>query len=270
MHNILHKYLGKSAMLWSPENEGGGGGGGDIAQTQQVDDQAGTTLLGGFQYEGDAVNAGEGNGGTGDEEPEEQEEYIDDPDLSAEENAAKKVEHDEAKQKAKEEKKDDEEGEPAPKPEDYEIIDVPEGFELSEEIEGEFRQLAAENKLSKETVTKLQELQVKLINKQSEEHVNRVKKWGEDLKADKEIGGKALKANIGAAISAMNEFFSPSARSILDTTGLGNHPDIVRGFVRLGKAMGENPSLRGTPVTRPTTIADALYPAKSGDSDDRA
>src|SRR5690606_22829438 len=232
-----------------------------------------TTLLGGFEYPDDpkpvTSEGNESNDETKtDDEPTE---YVDDPNLSEEENAAKKAEFDKDKEEKEKEAKSEDDNEEAPRPEDYEIIEVPEGFELSEDVEQEFRQLAADNGLSKEAVKGLQQLQVKLINRQSEAHAERVKQWGDSLKTDKEIGGKALAANIGAARAAMKEFFSPAAKSILDTTGLGNHPDIVKGFVRLGKAMGERPTLKGGAIDQKITIADALYPSdNSGDSGERA
>lgn len=264
MHKLLARYLGKSAFLHAPED--GTGGGSEVATDPLTAPVAeATTLLGG---DGDLSEEADPNAApvakTGDEETETEveAEYVDDPNLSAEENAAKKKEFDEAKEKAKDEASD--EGKDSPKAEDYEMIELPAGFDLNPEIEKEFRELAASKKWSQEDFKDLQELQTKLINKQSEAHVQRVKEWGDSLKTDKEIGGKALAQNIGAARAAMAEFFSPAAKSILDNTGLGNHPDIVRGFVRLGKAMGEQPTLKGGAVEAKITMADAMYPQSNG------
>ena len=274
MHKLLSQYLGKSALRWSNDENGNPGGGADPIPADP-DNGGGTgdgaiapsTLLGGDEESDEAKAKTDAEAAAA---AAEEQEYKDDPNLSAEENAAKKKEFDDAKAKAKEENNNGDEEE-APKPEDYEIIEVPEGFDLDPEIEQKFRNFASENKLSKEVVKNLQELQVELVNKQSEEHAARVKKWGEDLKTDKEIGGKALAENIGAARAALKEFFSPAAKSILDNTGLGNHPDIVKGFVRLGKVMGENPSFKGGAVDQKITIADALYGGgNSGDSAERS
>lgn len=140
--------------------------------------------------------------------------------------------------KAKEDDKSDEDKPEAIKPEDYDLT-APEGFELNSEVETAFRQFASERGWSKEDVSALKDMQVKLYEKQTEAHAETVADWGKQLKTDKEIGGNNYDANIGKAVAFRDQFFEPGARAILDKTGLGNHPEIVRGFVRAGIAMGE-------------------------------
>lgn len=63
---------------------------------------------------------------------------------------------------------------------------------------------------------------------------------GNDVRADKEIGGDKLTANIGMAQKALDQFGTPELRTYLEQTGLGNHPDLVRCFMKIGKSMGED------------------------------
>lgn len=195
----------------------------------------------------DEGNNDEGKGG-------DWKEYVDDPNKTPEENAAAKAEHDKGKPA---EKKD---GDTVDlKPEDYEYVDLPDGFELDAEVDKEFRALAAEHKLPKEVVKSLTAMQVKMIEKQTEAHAATVAQWGEDLKTDKEVGGRAYDANMAKAREAKIAFFPPEVNAVLDRTGLGNHPAIVKGFVRIGKAMGELGTLGGKPVQSGGTILENLY-----------
>ena len=52
--------------------------------------------------------------------------------------------------------------------------------------------------------------------------------WAADVKADKEIGGDNLISNLSAAQRALDQFGTPELKEYLNTTGLGNHPDLVK------------------------------------------
>jgi len=184
-------------------------------------------------------------------------EYENDPDKTDEENAAAKAEHDKAKPKADD--KDKKEEQLPVKAEEYEFVEVPEGFELDPAVDKEFREFASRRGWSKEDVKELSAMQVKLYAKQSEAHAEQVATWGEELKTDKEIGGRAYDQNIAKAREAKNAFFPPEADAIFDRTGLGNHPAIVKGLVRIGKAMGEMATLPGKGKTANTTVLESLY-----------
>lgn len=109
-----------------------------------------------------------------------------------------------------------------------------------------------------EDVNALKNMQVKLYEKQTAAHAETVAKWGADLKNDKEFGGADFEANSGLAVQAMHEFFSPEARKLMDTTGIGNHPEIVRGLVRIGKVFGEGGTMSGVGGNR-ATIVGSMY-----------
>ncbi len=64
--------------------------------------------------------------------------------------------------------------------------------------------------------------------------------WAEQAKADKEIGGAVFEATVGKAKLALDKFGSPALRQALNDTGLGNHPELIRTFAAIGRAMGED------------------------------
>ena len=250
MKNLLIKYLPLRNA------EGGGSGGGDNSAPDPASQAQAQTLLG---SEGDpvetpdpaaaVVKAGDTSAG----DTAEKVEYVEDPALTPEENAAKKAEHDAAQETGKS-------GDTVIDPQSYDLS-APEGFVVDPAVETEFRQFASDNKLSVETVDKLKGLQIKLIEKQTEQHAQMVTNWGNELKADKEIGGQNLPVATAHARAAMKEFFPPEARDILNKTGLGNHPAMVKGMARIGAAMGEGKSVSGGAVTSVNRL-DIMYPDK--------
>lgn len=251
--------------LRGAEDEGGSGAASSGGTALTRDDPA-PVVEGGasenlYGKDGEGKPAEEGKAeGDGKEGGEAWAEYVEDPDKSSEENAAAKAEHDKTKpaEDDKGEKKDEKKDEAPIDPTSYEF-EVPEGFELDPSIDKEFREFAAERKLSNDDVKALTDMQLRMYAKQSEQHAATVEKWGEDLKSDKEIGGRDLDANLAKAREARNAFFDDEAKALLEKTGLGNHPVFVKGFVRIGKVMGEAGTLPGKGAGGNTTILQNLY-----------
>jgi len=166
------------------------------------------------------------------------------------------------KEGAKEEKKKT--GEPDNKylgaPDTYDLK-TPEGFEVNPEIKGEFETTAKEIGLSQEGASKLVELQGKLYARQAEAVATQITEWGKQVKGDKELGGNDHDAKMGKAIAFRDAFFTPEVKTLLDKTGLGNHPEIVRGFYRAGEAMGEAITHKGGASTGKQDAATILYGA---------
>lgn len=122
-------------------------------------------------------------------------------------------------------------------------LKLPEGVVADEAVLGEFKALATEAKLDSAAAQKVLDLHLKTLQsmetKRTAALAQQQEAWRSELKADKDIGGAAFDANIQAANKAIEKFGSPELRSLLDR-GLGNHPELVRTFVRIGKAIGED------------------------------
>lgn len=84
--------------------------------------------------------------------------------------------------------------------------------------------------------------------------------WKEELKRDKEFGGEAFTKNAELAMRALKQYADPEFVEVLESTGLGNHPALVKMLCRIGKARGEdsfvNPSAHGT---QKKDLADVFY-----------
>ncbi|HBC5198779.1 TPA: peptidase [Serratia marcescens] len=151
--------------------------------------------------------------------------------LAAEKDAKEKADK-EAAEKAEKEKK-------LAAPEKYEFT-PPEGQELDANALAVFEPIAKELGLSQEQAQKLVDIYPQIQQQQAEAWSKQVSDWGEQVKADKEIGGDKFNASVGAAQRALDQFGNTELREYLNTSGLGNHPALVRFCAKVGKAMAED------------------------------
>lgn len=138
-------------------------------------------------------------------------------------------------------------------------IKTPEGFEVDEDIKGEFTTAAKEIGLSQKGVERLVSIQTKLQENQAARTAAMVKDWDKQTRADKEIGGKDFEANAASAREFLSQFADEDVNVLLDRTGLGNHPAVVKMFVRAGKAMGEAKVMKGDHGNGKPDAATILY-----------
>lgn len=157
------------------------------------------------------------------------------------------------------EKKDDDKPEGAP--EKYEF-QAAEGVELDTEALKEFEPVAREMNLTNEQAQKLVDVYPKILagvqQRQVEAWQQTTEQWAADVKADKEIGGDKLPSNLSAAQRALDQFGTPELKTYLNDTGLGNHPDLVKAFVKIGKAMSEDGMVTGSNDGQ-RSAAEVLY-----------
>lgn len=142
-------------------------------------------------------------------------------------------------------------------------FDVPEGVALDEQGATEFKALAKELKLQPEAAKKLADLAASRARAQHEAHAALIESWAESVKTDKEIGGEKLAENLAVAKRAVDTFGSPALKELLNQTGLGNHPEVVKAFFKAGKAISEDGFVRGAPKAPATEsdLAKSLFPS---------
>ena len=89
-----------------------------------------------------------------------------------------------------------------------------------------------------------------------------VEGWKNESKSDSEYGQDKFDASIETASKALDTFGDDSLLEILETTGLGNHPAMVRFVVKVGQALSEdNPmSGHGSGQAKEVPVEDILYP----------
>lgn len=84
--------------------------------------------------------------------------------------------------------------------------------------------------------------------------------WAGDLRKDAEFGGEKYDANVATAVKGLEAVGSPELRKMLDETGLGSHPDVVRAFWKVGQMVADTAVVTGqTGTSTRRSFADALY-----------
>lgn len=149
-------------------------------------------------------------------------------------------------------------------PDEYEDFKAPDGVTLDVETSTEFKALAKELGLSQAKAQQVADLGPKLMEKwqakQAEQMSEQVAKWATDTQADKEIGGDKLPENLAVAKKALDTFGSPELKSLLDQSGLGNHPEIIRMLHKAGKAISEDGVVKGQATKPAGDGAKSMYP----------
>jgi hypothetical protein len=85
--------------------------------------------------------------------------------------------------------------------------------------------------------------------------------WRQQATTDKEFGGDQLNANLAVAKKAMDAFGTPELTKLLNESGLGNHPEVIRVFYRAGKAISEDGFVSGQSTqSRVDDPAKRLFP----------
>lgn len=161
-----------------------------------------------------------------------------------------------------------------PTPETYEIK-APEGFDALDE-----EALAAATPLLQKMGVKTNEEAQEVIDAfaadvapkmlarvaeqtqaQVQQAVNDVKKaWADETRADADIGGGNFKPSMALAAKALDKFGGPDLRKMLDETGIGFHPALVKFAVNVGRTLGESDfHISDTSAQEKTTMAQRWY-----------
>ncbi|WOC02453.1 peptidase [Providencia sp. PROV024] len=145
-------------------------------------------------------------------------------------------------------------------PEKYEFT-AGKDQELDKEAVAAFEPIARELGLSNEQAQKIVDvygstIMPQLVKQQADEWQKQVTDWAETVNADKE--GLGSTESIGNAQKALDQFGSPELKSYLVETGLGNHPELVRVFSKIGKAMSEDGFVSGSSENA-RSAADVLF-----------
>lgn len=126
---------------------------------------------------------------------------------------------------------------------------APEKYELS--VEGDvavdrvltekFSELAKKHGLSQDAAQEIYGQMSPLIaQRNAEVFAEAQKTWVQQATTDKEIAAGNLQENLGLAKSAFDKYGTPELAQLLDASGLGNHPEMIRWALRVARATGED------------------------------
>lgn len=153
-----------------------------------------------------------------------------------------------------------EQSKPEGAPEKYEFK-APEGKDFSPQVLSAFSDAAKELNLTQDAAQKmLDKIGPAFAERQEAAMTEARTQWANDSRSDKEFGGGKLDENLAVAQKALEKFGSPELRTLLNESGLGNHPEIIRAFYRAGKAISEDSFVGGKASAPNASDARSLYP----------
>jgi hypothetical protein len=147
----------------------------------------------------------------------------------------------------------------------YGEFTLPEGVTVDAESLKPATELFAESGLSQEQAQKFIDLamarETAAAQRGVQAFVDLQNQWVAEVKADPDIGGAKLTAALASAARAIDRLEVPGLREALSFTGAGNHPAVVRAFVRLGQMLSEDRFRPARPVAPlpPRSPAEVIY-----------
>ena len=147
----------------------------------------------------------------------------------------------------------------------YTDFKLPEGMAIDAEGMKPAIDLFKESGLSQEQAQKFIDLatsrEVAAAQKGQQAYVDMQNKWVSEIKADPEIGGEKLTANVAKVGQLIDRLAIPGLREALDLTGAGNNPAITKAFVRLAQMTAEDRFAggNGAAAAPPVSPAQAIY-----------
>lgn len=150
-------------------------------------------------------------------------------------------------------------------PDAYADFVMPEGVEVDAALLNEATPLFKELGLTQDQAQKLVDFQAKQAQASSESQVDAFNQlmndWQEQSKNDKEFGGDAFEENVKIAQAAIGKFGTPELKQLLEEHGVGNHPEVIRFMVKVGKLTAEDvPGGTSNQVSKSQSRVDLLYP----------
>lgn len=129
--------------------------------------------------------------------------------------------------------------------------------------------LAKEANLTPEVAQKVVEAQDRAVKSYKDrllaDNAKSTAKWVEDLKADKEFGGEKFNESVELAKRGFHAYAGPELIKLMNDTGWGNHPEVVKTFARIGRTLQEGRFVTGgQPVAVKKSAADILYGGTMG------
>jgi hypothetical protein len=147
-------------------------------------------------------------------------------------------------------------------PEAYAPFEMPEGIVLDADLSTEFGELAKSLNLPQDKAQSVAAMGAKLAQRIGEQMATQAQQqtadWAMQAKADPDIGGTKLTATVASAQLALKTYGSDGLKSLMDTSGLGNHPDVLKFFAKVGQTLSPD-TIHSGGESKTQSIADLLY-----------
>lgn len=94
----------------------------------------------------------------------------------------------------------------------------------------------------------------------SQSFERQVDNWEAEAKADKEYGGDKYAENSALAKEAIDTYGTDGLKEVLDTSGLGSHPEVIRFALKVGQALKDAPVIKGKGDATTKNATQRIYP----------
>ncbi len=153
-------------------------------------------------------------------------------------------------------------------PEAYAEFTAPEGVELDAETLDVFKAAAKELNLPQAKAQQFVDMAAALAQKQAAAFTSQIEQttaeWRQSSMADPEFGGTKLGESLKVAAAARDKFATPELTKFLAESKLGDHPEVIRLFYKVGQAISEDTTvLPGKPVNTASFYDHPTSKAKS-------
>lgn len=140
-------------------------------------------------------------------------------------------------------------------PEAYADFTAPEGVELDADTLDTFKAAAKELNLPQDKAQSLVDMAAALVQKQADAFTAQMEQttaeWRQSSMTDSEFGGTKLSETLKVAAQARDKFATPELAKFLSESKLGDHPEMIRLFWKVGQAISEDSTvLPGKPAGR--------------------
>ena len=143
------------------------------------------------------------------------------------------------------------------------VLTLPKDSLLDDAARERIASYAKEQGLSKEQAQSLLERESQSVSsfweRQKAAFETRKEGWRKAAETDQEIGGQEFGKNVELAHRAVKRFGSDAFLKELEQTGYGNHPELVRVFARIGKAMSNDELVHAKAPAGQRPVEDIFY-----------
>ncbi len=155
-------------------------------------------------------------------------------------------------------------GQSVQNPESY-VFEFSDNTLIDQDLMQDFKNFAAQNNMNVESAKQMAKFYESYVQKQQANQGQKLNAAQTTMEQqcinDAEFGGAKLHDNLRYARAALTKFDNGQLVKILNSSGFGSHPEVIRFMYRVGKALAEKDMVSGLKAQREPSAAELFYPS---------
>ena len=148
---------------------------------------------------------------------------------------------------------------------DFDDFALPDGMAVDPEASDRFKQIAKDLGLSQAEAQRLVDFYCQNMGKVQtqlgQQTLARQQGWQKQCRTDRELAANGgFERNLAVAKKAVERFGGTNLSQALAETGAGSHPEVLRCFYRIGKALSEDGFIAPGGKRQKKSYAETFYP----------